>query len=198
VQSSNTANRVLVQIQFSVLGSGPVTTSFTTNVSAGHSIEVFVAANSGAGTCTATSTPSNTFTLVATSAGSGGELTAVLVAIDVAANTNSIVVNCWGVYEYYAIHDVSGVSGIDQSYTNPGSSATPSCTTGSLTSNIEYVAGFAMDWNNIIHGRQEVDTHLRPSRPTLSTLPSPIQPNFLAVPGNHRLRLDDGEGRAPT
>jgi len=40
--------------------------------------------------------------------------------------------------------------------------------------------------------------HLRSSRPTPSTLPSPIQPESLAVPGDHRFRLDHGEGTAPT
>jgi hypothetical protein len=38
--------------------------------------------------------------------------------------------------------------------------------------------------------------HFRPSRPTVSALPTPVQPESLAVPGDHRLRLDDGEGRA--
>ena len=39
--------------------------------------------------------------------------------------------------------------------------------------------------------------HFRPSRPTRSTLPGPIQPESPAMPGNDRFRLDDDERRTP-
>ena len=39
--------------------------------------------------------------------------------------------------------------------------------------------------------------HFRPSRPTLFTLPGPIEAESAAMPGNDRFRLDDDERRTP-
>ena len=51
-----------------------------------------------------------------------------------------------------------------------------------------------------VHLPEEVSNftrHFRPSGPTPSTLPGPIQAESRAMPGNDRFRLDDNERRTP-
>jgi hypothetical protein len=50
------------------------------------------------------------------------------------------------------------------------------------------------------HLANQIDELARDRRPALpmATLPAPVQPKSLSVPGDHRFRLDNRKGRSPT
>ena len=104
-------------------------------------------------TCSASSTPSNTWTVESISYYTGQSgVTYQIVAFNVASGTNSVVVTCPGAsavaFSGFNISNVNTVDVLGTLATGSASTSVSIPTNGSVGSSTEYVLATAFDWNN--------------------------------------------------
>jgi len=138
----------LIQHTSCKTASSSTTCSFSGGATATHSIGIIV--QSDHVPCSASSTPSNTWILEATSAIESG-YTSMLAANNVASGTNSIVVSCPSATLVGAsAFEISNVNTVDVLgiLASAANTAVSIPTNGAVGAATEYVMAGAVDWNN--------------------------------------------------